>query len=708
MQWVKIMGTKTYLFQMTIPSVQKFISSSRKSSDLWAGSFMVSYLMEELLKFVEENYKVEFIYPVIDDDKEERELIANIPNIAIFAVNNIDDNKAKEVKEKLKEKFEKLLNSIIRNEKVFEKFFKEKVEKEHIKKAFNIKNDEKAEELLEKRKEIVEKHKNEYLKLAEYQAKETLKLFIEHLEFEEDEYKITSEDLANLISYRKKSQLPDREYIESYKLIELIEPANWDKWNNWEDFYENNLKHEIINNKDKKENIENLEYLQGVYRCSSCGEHTIIGATLKDWKGDITWKPLWETNPKLFNMGERLCGICLAKRYFRDYIQGKYEIKGEDLGFPSTSEIGATLFKKKILKTLKQKPDLDDLLIKFYENLEKIPNFNLRKVSGNLVPKLENAINEIFPIDKNLKEDKQCKTYKFFQIDGEWFLEDTWQNPNDYETVGADSKKANQMLRILKEIQNNLKDRGIEKHYKPSEYYAVIMLDGDSIGEKLDKIKEIDKHRKFSKTLSKLSKEFENIVKENYGALIYSGGDDVLALLPVENALDCAYKIQNEFKAKLVKEFSDIDKESPFSMSGAIIYAHHKLPLSYVLEEARKCESNAKDEGKNRVCLKYIKRSLSSAEVVLKWDKSKHIYNLKKDLNIPISIIYDLQKINNTSGINNLKEGIKLREFLLKSLLKNKVKKEEIDRYMDLFYEIDDFYDFLNLSNTLKVFMFIE
>ena len=179
-------------------------------------------------------------------------------------------------------------------------------------------------------------------------------------------------------------------------------------------------------------------------------------------------------------------------------------------------------------------------------------------------------------------------------------------------------------------------------------------------------------------------------------------------MVPVDNALDCANEIQGKFRNTFKNQFPEIEKESKFTMSGAIIYAHHKLTLNFILDEARKCEEKAKEEGKNKVCLKYIKRSLSSTEVVVKWDKIERVYNLVKDLDIPTSIIHDIQTINNTSDIDNLNERINLREFLLIALLKNKVKKEEIDKYMDVFYEIDNFYNFSNLSNTLKVLRFID
>lgn len=697
--------TKSYIFHITIPSIQKFISDSRKIADLWAGSLMISYLMKELLKYVKKDYEAKPIYPVLQNDIT----VANITNVAIFLIE--DKNKAEEVKIKLEQKFINLLENLAHFS--INSFFQEK---------------------LEENSDIYDNNEIEnYLYLAKYQIENTLKLFVEYEWLEYDKqinknYKEVLENLADIINYRKKSQLPTKDYIENYK---LIEKPNWKRWNSWEEFYENNLKKEIIEKKDKRKEIENLEYLQGVYRCSSCGEHTIIGATLEDWRGNKIWTSLWKNNPKMFNRGERLCGVCLTKRYFRKYMQEVEKVKDEDLGFPSTSEIGATLFKKSIIEIVKkEKLTLDN---KFLKNLSKLKD--LGNIKGNYVKKLNSDL------DKINNEDKVNLIKGILSTDGKWFIEDVLKNPNDYEEAGLSKEEAKQRLYILKDVISYLEEykknnTDLENFkFKPSEYYAIIMIDGDSIGEKLSLINEEKEHENFSKTISKLSEKFKKIVERYYGALIYSGGDDVLALIPTEKALDCAYRIQGVFSRYLRYKFPDIHKKSQFSMSGALIYAYHKLPLSYVLNEVRKCEKKSKDEGKNRICLKYIKRSLSSAEVVLEWkDISKF-----KQLPVSKQFIYQIREFKNIfkfkdeyENLNNLKpfykSGKSLKEIeekikdMQKNLILSFLTRKTIDNissedYFELIGSVDIFrkifisdeskyikvYDFEKIENLLLV-----
>jgi len=141
-------------------------------------------------------------------------------------------------------------------------------------------------------------------------------------------------------------------------------------------------------------------------------------------------------------------------------------------------------------------------------------------------------------------------------------------------------------------------------------------------------------------------------------------------------------------------------------MSGAIIYAHHKLPLSFILEEARKCEEKAKDEGKDRVCLKYIKRSLSSAEFMLNWNKFKDFKNLKQSaIDIPNTFIYQLNQLLSEFD-NDLKISKKITKYLLQRKLTNtKDKKTKIETIIhnELVSK-----NFTKLPEILKIIKFLE
>jgi CRISPR-associated protein Cmr2 len=91
--------------------------------------------------------------------------------------------------------------------------------------------------------------------------------------------------------------------------------------------------------------------------------------------------------------------------------------------------------------------------------------------------------------------------------------------------------------------------------------------------------------------------------------LIYAGGDDVLALLPAQNAIECAKALRLAFQGKSPgvagiesprDGFLSVDGV-PFAVPGpradvsvGIAVAHFKHPLQDVVRAAQKAEKNAK------------------------------------------------------------------------------------------------------------------
>jgi CRISPR-associated protein Cmr2 len=113
---------------------------------------------------------------------------------------------------------------------------------------------------------------------------------------------------------------------------------------------------------------------------------------------------------------------------------------------------------------------------------------------------------------------------------------------------------AKEVLAALKNIET-----------KPSPFYAILLMDGDSLGKYMRFTK---KQPKISDALKKFTDKVNDIVYQNNGFLIYAGGDDVLAILPLEDALSCAKDLRDEY----LEAFKGSDINS--SLSGAIEYAH--------------------------------------------------------------------------------------------------------------------------------------
>jgi len=133
---------------------------------------------------------------------------------------------------------------------------------------------------------------------------------------------------------------------------------------------------------------------------------------------------------------------------------------------------------------------------------------------------------------------------------------------------------------------------------QPPRYYAVLALDGDSIGQwisgaKTGSVSE-EFHQAFSAALADFGvKTAREIVEKHHGELIYSGGDDVLAMLPADEAIECAVELRNAF-AEAIQQA--VGNSPPATASVGIAIGHMKEPLQDMVQAAQAAEKRAKSE----------------------------------------------------------------------------------------------------------------
>lgn len=143
------------------------------------------------------------------------------------------------------------------------------------------------------------------------------------------------------------------------------------------------------------------------------------------------------------------------------------------------------------------------------------------------------------------------------------------------------------------------------------------------------------------------------VEQEHLGRIIYAGGDDVLAMLPTADLLSTMQRLrhaysgsapqdaqtnwgmvrdrQGDVRHKLVlnKGFAWLNGrlmrmmgENATASTGAIV-AHHQAPLGAVLQELRAAEKRAKNEGgRNAFSITVIKRSGSTLYLTEKWGEA--------------------------------------------------------------------------------------
>jgi CRISPR-associated protein Cmr2 len=189
---------------------------------------------------------------------------------------------------------------------------------------------------------------------------------------------------------------------------------------------------------------------------------------------------------------------------------------------------------------------------------------------------------------------------------------------------------------------------------QPLPYLAVLVADGDKMGAAISHLPDDETNRQFSQALAGFANSARTIVNEHHGVLVYAGGDDVLAFLPVDKCLECSRKLHDEF-GKLLKgyKFKDklTDKEVSPTLSVGIAIGHFMENLEDLLEYGRAAEKAAKAvDGKDALAVHLHKRGGAPIKIASRWqDESDQRLTLYAELMqkeaLPSKLPYDLHKL---------------------------------------------------------------
>jgi CRISPR-associated protein Cmr2 len=337
--------------------------------------------------------------------------------------------------------------------------------------------------------------------------------------------------------------------------------------------------------------------------------------------------------------GEELSAIALAKRTVPDL---ETEAAPEEEAFPSTSSLAASGFKARVLGALPE----NDALREAVEEYESAMRPLLRDLGAveTPVPKLG-----------RLARDQGVDL--FHRVSGEWvFKESLDADRLERQGVGVPEEKREAALNALRSLLSAARDAGAGS---PSRYYALLLLDGDQMGNWLsgeeaptDGVIDASYHQAVSRALSHFAEqEVPRIVETAHlGRVVYSGGDDVMAFASLRDALPMARAVRAAFSGHLSagetsqegptgqegstgqegpaegqsglvdwgreRSFTqDLEARAPTlgfraTASAGLVFAHHMQPLDQVVEQARAAEGVAKDElGRDALACALMKRS---------------------------------------------------------------------------------------------------
>jgi CRISPR-associated protein Cmr2 len=430
-------------------------------------------------------------------------------------------------------------------------------------------------------------------------------------------------------------------------------------------------------------------------KCSMCGVRSALHPQREFWKQlmDIEAEITLNGERRKVKLagrirkGDRLCAVCLTKRlawehHFIPQFKKILNIKVSEahLLFPSTSSIAAAKFKERVLWQLRQKGQnslwskLEQYVKRTKSFLESVKRFFPSAEIAKLAQLAKEAAQELGGNSQDALDD-------FLRLDGDWLYSENFELQTFEREYEVKLQTAGQMG--LKEaegaLQEFLKGTDLLKIARPPKYYALIAMDGDHMGQWVSGQKgpELLKllHPKVAaalvddpnmkdllcrqrplgptlhRALTAAQKNFalqvvrQIVEEEHVGKLIYAGGDDVLAFVPISELLpvlrklrwlcsgECVDDLSENAKLKNVKNGfatrvnSDADERrfmllgSAFSLSAGVAIVHHTHPFSHAVEEAyRAMKEHAKKElGRNAFAIHLMKRSGEPLEVGAKW-----------------------------------------------------------------------------------------
>ncbi len=359
-------------------------------------------------------------------------------------------------------------------------------------------------------------------------------------------------------------------------------------------------------------------------KCPLCGEHEVLSdsktdVSATDYNKNLTffWDKIREklrssthTEQAQVGKNERLCAVCALKRFLpikEVWGDGEaenhllYKMLTKPTDFPSTTEMSA------------------------YEYLQTVPKEERNKIIDNLHSHEFDSDDDYLSTSLKKAKDFETKYYAFLLMDGDKMgdlingetTEATWNDVINIEKKGT--------------VFDDSKDKSFAEKRR-------------TINPAL--------HSMISDSLNNFARYgVQPAVVQGNGKLIYAGGDDVCAILPLSTAFKTANKIRQIYQysygkitengsveltpdeiKKLTQEsgkivmhlgHSDNQDKTKISLSGAIVIAHHKQPLKEVIRTAHYVlDGIAKDKsGRNSLAIRLMKRSGGDRDLWFKWEE---------------------------------------------------------------------------------------
>jgi len=337
--------------------------------------------------------------------------------------------------------------------------------------------------------------------------------------------------------------------------------------------------------------------------------------------------------------GEYLCSVAYIKRRFARYFQdvrvefssdienySNWRLHGWKLpvNVPSVNYLAAAPWLAASIEQAKKDTDLQTQL----RNLEGSIGLMEHSREGRSI-----NLNRV----ERAAANTDLKDWQWKQVNGRYLYEDEMRLLAERSD---DEEERHQARIVLGQLQRLPKTLG-----KPSDFYAILLMDGDSLGTQMS---DTSKQIGISTALNNFTRQVPALVHEYSGFLVYAGGDDVLALLSVDDALACTDALRQLYNRCFSEQnqVQEADGHSKItsSLSGALMYCHYKSPLAQNLATAHPLlDDIAKEEcGRDSLAVRVMKPGGEHCTWSTPWDVT-----VKNGDKAPV-------KVNRIAAVNDL------------------------------------------------------
>ncbi|MCI0721119.1 MAG: type III-B CRISPR-associated protein Cas10/Cmr2 [Acidobacteria bacterium] len=352
--------------------------------------------------------------------------------------------------------------------------------------------------------------------------------------------------------------------------------------------------------------------------------------------------------------GERLCAVCLVKRAFVFPVIAKNEkVIGWEVpvNYPSTSYMAAVGWIIRVFEECKgaNAADVKAKVDTFVEAADRAGVWYSEMtagIEGVIRAGKDSGLDKYVGITRDSgKLGKEPLWKAFAALDGGVFFESVIKNEKEFEVEeepGKPGERRQQLSEALKSLHDALPPPKPGQSRKATPFYALLFMDGDGMGKLLSAYK--DKQAEISTALAQFTQAVPDIVKGSNGRLIYAGADDVFALLPLDKAINCARLCRKAYIQAFDDQFGgpgkrrvEVPQECETTISAAIEYAHMQTALGVVVKDAHQLlDEVAKDGcGRDGLACRVWKRG----GPVLTWAQPwKHVLKVKTQPRPPIEL----------------------------------------------------------------------